>query len=78
MSGGARPSRFGDAYFAFYTMAMRTGRPCARPSAIAELLRAAGFDRVRRRPHPRPVRHLGRSPRAAMTGYLVAMLSDLY
>jgi demethylspheroidene O-methyltransferase len=45
MSGGARPSRFGDAYFAFYTMAMRTGR--VRSSArIAELLTAAGFVRI--------------------------------
>jgi demethylspheroidene O-methyltransferase len=45
MSGGARPSRFGDAYFAFYTMAMRTGR--VRSSArIAELLTGAGFVRI--------------------------------
>ncbi len=46
MSGGAQPSRFGDGYFSFYTMAMRTGR--VRSSAkIAELLGAAGFERVR-------------------------------
>ena len=45
MSGGARPSRFGDAYFAFYTMAMRTGR--VRSSArIAGLLNEAGFVRI--------------------------------
>ncbi len=46
MSGGARPSRVGDVYFAFYTLAMGTGRPRS-PARIAELLRATGFDRVR-------------------------------
>lgn len=52
MSGGARPSRFGDGYFSFYTMAMRTGQ-VRSPEAIAELLTAAGFDRLR---HPRTLR----------------------
>jgi demethylspheroidene O-methyltransferase len=43
MSGGARPDRSTDVYFAFYCMAMRTGR--ARSAAeIAGLLRQAGFD----------------------------------
>jgi demethylspheroidene O-methyltransferase len=46
MSGGSRPSRFGDGYFAFYTMAMRTGHVRA-PARIAALLAAAGFERVR-------------------------------
>lgn len=48
MSGGRRPSRFVDAYFAFYTMAMRTGR-VRTPSEIARLLREAGFH------HPREI-----------------------
>lgn len=42
MTGGTRPHAPGDAYFAFYCMAMQTGR--ARSAAeIAALLRAAGF-----------------------------------
>jgi demethylspheroidene O-methyltransferase len=45
MSGGARPSRFGDGYFAFYTMAMRTGH-VRSPARIAELMAEAGFERV--------------------------------
>jgi demethylspheroidene O-methyltransferase len=48
MSGGDRPSRAGDAYFGFYTLAMGSGRPRA-PARHAELLRAAGFVDVRRR-----------------------------
>lgn len=47
MSGGARPTRSGDAYFGFYTLAMSTGRPRA-PERHAEMLRAAGFGRVAR------------------------------
>ncbi len=42
MSGGASPDRITDTYFAFYTMAMRTGR--TRSAAeIADAMRAAGF-----------------------------------
>ena len=41
MSGGARPTRFGDGYFAFYTMAMRTGH-----------VRAPARDRRARWPGP--------------------------
>ena len=42
MTGGARPERAGDAYFALYTMAMGTGR--ARSSGeIMEMCREAGF-----------------------------------
>ncbi len=42
MTGGVAPNRSGDAYFALYCMAMRTGR--ARSSdQIAELMSAAGF-----------------------------------
>ncbi|WP_297779150.1 methyltransferase [uncultured Roseovarius sp.] len=45
MAGGARPERAGDVYFAFYTMAMGTGR--ARSAArIAALCRDAGFDHI--------------------------------
>lgn len=51
MSGGARPERAGDVYFAFYTMAMGTGR--ARSAArIADLCREAGFADVKA-PRPR-------------------------
>jgi demethylspheroidene O-methyltransferase len=45
MTGGERPQLAGNAYFAFYCMAMRTGR--ARSQAeIAQFLRAAGFSDV--------------------------------
>lgn len=45
MSGGARPDRITDVYFAFYTMAMGTGR--TRSAArIAELCTQAGFEGV--------------------------------
>lgn len=43
MAGDTRPERAGDAYFALYCMAMRTGR-ARQSSEIAELLRKAGFD----------------------------------
>ena len=52
MTGGDRPERAGDAYFALYTLAMGTGR--ARSAAeIAALLREAGFQDIRT---PRPGR----------------------
>lgn len=45
MTGGDTPQRPGDAYFALYCMAMRTGR--ARSQAeIAALLSQAGFDEI--------------------------------
>ncbi len=45
MSGGERPNRPGDAYFAIYCLAMRTGR--VRSAAeISQLLRDAGFTDV--------------------------------
>ncbi|MEM9047369.1 MAG: methyltransferase [Pseudomonadota bacterium] len=53
MSGGDRPSRIGDAYFGFYTMAMTTGRPRA-PAHHADLLAAAGFVDIRVRRTVRP------------------------
>ncbi|MEM6759762.1 MAG: methyltransferase [Pseudomonadota bacterium] len=52
MSGGARPERSGDVYFAFYTMAMQTGR--ARSAAeIGALLTDAGFAQIQ---SPKPAR----------------------
>lgn len=53
MAGGARPERAGDVYFAFYTMAMGTGR-ARSATRIAELCREAGFDDVRTPRAPRP------------------------
>lgn len=45
MAGGDTPTRAGDAYFAFYTMAMQTG--CARSAVqISDLLKNAGFSDV--------------------------------
>jgi demethylspheroidene O-methyltransferase len=45
MSGGARPQKAGDAYFAIYTLAMGTGK--ARSAAeIAQMCRKAGFQSV--------------------------------
>lgn len=52
MGGGARPDPSGDVYFAFYTLAMQTGK--ARSSTeIADLCKAAGFIDIR---SPRPAR----------------------
>lgn len=42
MSGGARPERAGDAYFALYTLAMGTGK-ARSADEIAQLCRDAGF-----------------------------------
>ncbi|NBC97354.1 MAG: methyltransferase domain-containing protein [Deinococcus-Thermus bacterium] len=53
MTGADRPERAGDAYFAFYCMAMRTGRARA-PQEVAGLLREAGFARVVHRRTARP------------------------
>ncbi|WP_245306303.1 acetylserotonin O-methyltransferase [Roseovarius aestuariivivens] len=53
MAGGARPERAGDLYFAFYTMAMGTGR-ARSPERIAEMCRAAGFEQLRIPRAPRP------------------------
>lgn len=45
MTGGDRPERAGDAYYAIYCLAMQTGR--ARAAAeIADLLAEAGFARI--------------------------------
>ena len=47
MSGGARPERVGDVYFAFYLLAMGRGR-ARSPEELTALLHAAGFSRIRR------------------------------
>ncbi|MCR9150797.1 MAG: methyltransferase domain-containing protein [Rhodobacteraceae bacterium] len=49
MSGGARPDPVTDVYFAFYTMAMGTGRTRSAET-VAALCRAAGFRHARRVP----------------------------
>ncbi|MBS1301950.1 methyltransferase [Loktanella sp. SALINAS62] len=46
MTGGARPTRAGDAYFALYCQAMRTGQARSQQQ-IAGLLGQAGFTDVR-------------------------------
>ncbi len=48
MGGGDRPERVGDAYFAFYLLAMGRGR-ARSPQELTAMLRAAGFSRVRPR-----------------------------
>ncbi|MFN6980026.1 MAG: methyltransferase, partial [Gemmobacter sp.] len=53
MSGGDRPDRATDVYFALYTAAMRTGR--TRSAAeIAQLAAQAGFSSIEARRGPRP------------------------
>lgn len=52
MGGGARPDISGDVYFAFYTMAMQTGR-ARSAEQIAAKCRAAGFERI---VAPKPLR----------------------
>ena len=47
MSGGSRPTRSGDSYFGFYTMAMTTGRPRSAEMHKAFLLRA-GFKNIKK------------------------------
>lgn len=53
MKGATRPTRAGDAYFAFYCMAMGTGR-ARTPDQITALLQAAGFDAVTDHKSTRP------------------------
>ena len=48
MSGGDRPERVGDVYFAFYLLAMGRGR-ARSPGELTVMLHAAGFSRVRQR-----------------------------
>lgn len=53
MSGGESPNRAGDAYFAIYCLAMRTGR-VRSAGEIAGLLSEAGFTDVKPRKTARP------------------------
>lgn len=53
MTGAEGPERAGDVYFAFYCMAMRTGRARA-PGEIARLMQDAGFEGITRRGTARP------------------------
>lgn len=53
MGGGARPERSTDVYFAFYTMAMQTGRTRSA-SEICALCEAAGFVQTRSKTPNRP------------------------
>ncbi|MFK7878438.1 methyltransferase [Roseobacter sp.] len=53
MSGGSSPDVSGDVYFAFYTMAMKTGR-ARSPEEISALCAAAGFEKIH---SPRPARN---------------------
>ncbi|MCK0167681.1 acetylserotonin O-methyltransferase [Jannaschia sp. S6380] len=53
MSGGARPARAGDAYFAIYTVAMGTGRTRSADE-LAGLCRDVGFRAMRPQRAPRP------------------------
>jgi demethylspheroidene O-methyltransferase len=52
MSGGANPDRATDVYFAFYTLAMGTGRTRSGPE-IANMLRNAGFGGIQVHPSRR-------------------------
>jgi demethylspheroidene O-methyltransferase len=54
MSGVAGAERVADVYFAFYLLAMGSGRP-RTTSALARLLEAAGFERIRTWRSPRPM-----------------------
>jgi demethylspheroidene O-methyltransferase len=53
MAGAESPTRPGDVYFAFYCMAMRTGR-ARSPQEIVALLAEAGFRNVRQCTTHRP------------------------
>ncbi len=53
MTGGDRPSRAGNAYFAVYTLAMGTGRTRS-PGEISGLMRDAGLTDIKAIPTSRP------------------------
>ncbi len=54
MAGASGARRMGDAYFGFYLLAMRGGRSRSA-ERLAELVRSAGFERVRERATPIPL-----------------------
>ena len=65
MTGWDRPERAGDAYFALYCLAKRTGR--ARSAAqISDLLQAAGFTSI----------HAPRTGRPFVTSVITAVRPD--
>ncbi len=65
MTGGAHPERAGDAYFALYCLAMRTGQ--ARSVAqISDLLHGAGFTAI----------HAARAGRPFVTSVITAVRPD--
>ena len=65
MTGGDRPERAGDAYFALYCLAMRTG--CARSAGqITDLLHRAGFTAI----------HAHRAARPFVTSVITAVRAD--
>ena len=53
MTGAREPERAGDVYFAFYCMAMQTGR-ARSPREVAAALAQAGFAEIQHRPTIRP------------------------
>lgn len=53
MLGSPAPNRFGDTYFAIYTMAMNTGKTRS-PKEITDLLREIGFSNIKTYPSRRP------------------------
>ena len=53
MAGGDRPQPAGNAYFALYCMAMRTGR-ARSADEIGAMLRTAGFEGIAAAPTRRP------------------------
>jgi len=53
MTGGEIPQRAGDAYFALYCMAMRTGK-ARSPAEISALLQGAGFGEIKTPKSRRP------------------------
>ena len=53
MSGGDAPDPVTDVYFAFYTLAMQTGRTRS-VAQISELLRDTGFAEINAPKVPRP------------------------
>ena len=65
MAGTRGAEAVGDVYFGFYLLAMGSGR-ARTPQRLAEMLRDAGFDRVRQVPTRRPF----------LTGLVVAQMAD--
>ena len=53
MLGHRNPNRFGDTYFAIYTMAMNTGKTRS-PSEICDILKQVGFSQIKINASPRP------------------------